>query len=52
MRMALPRRILYFCSSLETLEHLLAVDLRVGPRRVGVRVVGLEADVVLADFVA
>src|SRR5680860_562070 len=32
-------------------QHLLDVLVRVRPRRVGVRVVGLEADVVLADLV-
>src|SRR4029079_15669737 len=36
---------------LERLEHLLAVLLGVRPLRVGVRVVGLEADVVLTDLV-
>src|SRR6185436_6761943 len=34
----------------DAFEHLLAVLLRVRPRRVGVRVVGLEADVVLTDL--
>ena len=47
---ALPRRILYLASSSRPVEDLLAVLLRVRPRRVGVRVVGLEADVVLADL--
>src|SRR6266550_771103 len=35
----------------EAVEHLLAVLLRVRPSGVGVRIVGLEADVVLTDLV-
>ena len=50
IRIALPRSTLYAIVVVEAGEHLLDVLLAVRPRRVGVRVVGLEADVVLADL--
>ena len=51
MRMALPRTILRTASSSRPANISVAICEGVGPRRVGVRVVGLEGDVVDADLV-